>query len=108
MTVVLYNDLACKLKYATIMNDNIFELCERNYAYGIVLAKYCGTWLLLDNGYLNWGTTIPTMKNTIYRNEIRRSEWLESMQIDVECTFGILKGKFRILNTGIFTWSECF
>ena len=32
---------------------------------------------------------------------MRFSKWLESMQKDVECTFGILKGRFRILKTGI-------
>ena len=28
-------------------------------------------------------------------------EWLESMRKDVECTFGILKGRFTILKTGV-------
>ena len=63
--------------------------------------KYRGAWLLVDNGYLNWGTTIPPMKNTIYQDASRWSEWLESMRKDVECTFVILKGRFRILKSGI-------
>ena len=29
------------------------------------------------------------------------SEWLESLRKDVECTFGILKGCWRILKSGI-------
>jgi hypothetical protein len=33
--------------------------------------------------------------------EIRWSKWLESMRKDVECTFGILKGRWRILKSGI-------
>jgi hypothetical protein len=41
------------------------------------------------------------MKTTMDRREIRFSEWLESMRKDVECTFGILKGRWRILKTGI-------
>ena len=57
--------------------------------------------MLVDNGYLNWGTTIPPMKNTIYQDASRWSEWLESMRKDVECTFGILKGRWRILKSGI-------
>ena len=40
-------------------------------------------------------------KNTTYRDEIRWSEWLESMRKDVKCAFGILKGRFRILKTGV-------
>ena len=35
------------------------------------------------------------------RKEIRWSQWLESLRKDVECTFGILKGRWRILKTGI-------
>lgn len=33
--------------------------------------------------------------------ELRFSDWLESMRKDVECTFGILKGRFRLLKTGV-------
>ena len=29
------------------------------------------------------------------------SKWIKSLQKDVECTFGIMKGRFRILKTGI-------
>ena len=36
--------------------------------------------------------------------ETRWSEWIESMRKDFECTFGILKGRFRILKAGI----RCF
>ena len=33
--------------------------------------------------------------------ELRWSKWIESMRKDVECVFGILKGRFRVLKTGI-------
>lgn len=57
--------------------------------------------MLVDNGYLNWGITIPPMKQTLYITETRWSQWLEFMRKDVECTFGILKGRWRILKAGI-------
>ena len=41
------------------------------------------------------------MKSTIYRSQIRFSDWIESMRKDVECAFGILKGRWRILKYGI-------
>ncbi|KAI2500765.1 Plant transposon protein [Fragilaria crotonensis] len=41
------------------------------------------------------------MKHTCNRSELRFSQWLESLRKDVECTFGILKGRWRILKTGI-------
>ena len=60
-----------------------------------------GAYVIVDNGYLRWPTTIPPMKDTCNRSELRFSQWLESLRKDVECTFGILKGRWRILKTGI-------
>lgn len=34
-------------------------------------------------------------------SEIRWSQWLESMRKDVECTFGILKSRWTILDKGV-------
>ena len=33
--------------------------------------------------------------------ELRWSKWIEALRKDVECAFGIMKGRFRILKTGI-------
>ena len=41
------------------------------------------------------------MKRTMYITEKRCLEWLDSMRMDVECTFGILKSRFRMLKAGI-------
>jgi hypothetical protein len=41
------------------------------------------------------------LKDTCNRSELRFSQWLEALRKDVECTFGILKGRWRILKTGI-------
>jgi DDE superfamily endonuclease len=60
-----------------------------------------GAYVIVDNGYLNWSTTVPPMKNSCNRSEIRFSQWLESLRKDVECTFGILKGRWRVLKSGI-------
>jgi Plant transposon protein len=35
------------------------------------------------------------------KTEERLSEWIESFRKDAECVFGILKGRFRVLKTGI-------
>ena len=60
-----------------------------------------GAYVIVDNGYLEWSTTVPPLKSSCNRSELRFSQWLESMRKDVECTFGILKGRWRILKTGI-------
>ena len=44
---------------------------------------------------------MPPNKNPETEQELTWSEWLESLRKDVECTFGILKGCWRILNSGI-------
>jgi len=41
---------------------------------------------------------------TSQQDEIRWSKWLESMRKDVECTFGIMKGRWRILKAGVRLW----
>jgi hypothetical protein len=60
-----------------------------------------GAYVIVDNGYLAWSTTVPPLKDLVNRSEIRFSQWLEALRKDVECTFGILKSRWRILKTGI-------
>ena len=63
--------------------------------------KLKGAYVIVDNGYLEWSTTVPPLKGSCNRSEMRFLQWLESMRKDVECTFGILKGRWRILKSGI-------
>ena len=100
-TLVLFDDFAVSLNEGRKMQDFTFELYEKDVHGSIIKAKYRGPWLIVDNGYLNWSTTVPPIKRTCSQQEIRFSQWLESIRKDVECTFGILKGRFRILKTGI-------
>jgi Plant transposon protein len=84
---------------------NYCRMCSTVYLKVIIYAisiNYKGCWLTVGNGYLAWLTTITPIKTIIDRREIRWSEWMESIRKDVECTFGILKGRFRIVKTGIF------
>ena len=55
----------------------------------------------LTNGYRRWPTTIPHLKDTCNRSELRVSQWIGALRKDEECTFGILKGCRRILKTDI-------
>ena len=63
-------------------------------------TTYQGAYVLVDGGYLTWSCLIPPYKSASTYPMIRMSKWLESMRKDVECTFGILKGRWRILKTG--------
>lgn len=55
------------------MNDNYFEL-SKNSNGEVVAIKYCGAWLIVDTGYLDWSVTIPPMKDTIFNKETQWSE----------------------------------
>ena len=93
-TVVLFDDFVMSLKKGCSLQDVKFELYERNSNGEIIKVKYKGAWLIVDNGYLSWPVTVPPIKRTVSRKEIRFLQWLESIRKDVECTFGILKGQF--------------
>jgi hypothetical protein len=42
--------------------DVTFELYEYD-CDGTVITKWCkGSWILVDNGYLKWSTTVPPFK----------------------------------------------
>ena len=100
-TIVRYDNFASGIKGGTILNDSVFHLFEKDTEGNIITVKYVGNWILVDNGYLCWSTTIPPMKDPSTYAELRWSQWAESMRKDVECTFGILKGRWRILKAGI-------
>ena len=100
-TLVLFDTYARAIYDGEILQDVEFVLLEKGANGEVIEVTYRGAWLLVDNGYLNWPTTIPPMKVTNDQREIRWSQWIESLRKDVECTFGILKGRWRILKTGI-------
>ena len=62
---------------------------------------YVGAWGLVDNGHHRWACTQAPAKVNSLIVEQRLSDWIESFRKDVECVFGILKGRFRILKTGM-------
>lgn len=100
-TIVRFGRIAMGLKHGSLLSDFIFELYDYNASGEVIKVKYRGPWVLVDNGYHRWSTSIPPFNATTSRKEIRFSEWLESLRKDVECTFGILKGRWRILKLGI-------
>lgn len=100
-TLVLFDDFLTRLRKGEILSENDFELLEETPDGEIVRVRYKGVWILVDNGYHKWSLTIPPFKHVSGRKELRFSQWLESMRKDVECTFGILKKRFQILDKGV-------
>ena len=100
-TLATFDPFMQGLHEGKILDDVHFNLYAYNDLGEVVSQRYRGGWLLVDNGYLARPTTVPPIKTSNSRAEIRFSSWLESLRKDVECTFGILKGRWRILKTGI-------
>ena len=100
-SLLMRDTFAMDLQFGRILSDYEFYLYERSSGNQVRSVKYNGCWLVVDNGYLDWSTNIPPFTVSNFIPEIRFSEWLESIRKDVECTFGILKGRWRILKTGI-------
>ena len=96
-TIQLYDKFAMDLFNGELYSDMSYTL---NYDEDRV-TNHTGAWIIVDNGYLPWSTMIPPLKGYTSMAEYRFSKWIESLRKDVECTFGILKGRFRILKTGI-------
>ena len=77
----------------SVLNDCNFELLACGKDGVVKTLRFRGAYLIVDNGYLNWSCTVPPFRVTNNIDKIRWSKWLESMHKDVECSFGILKGK---------------
>ena len=67
-----------------------------------------GVYLICDGGYLRWKTLVCPFPHESHSSRNGYfSDNLESVRKDVECTFGILKARWRILEFGKFfvlTW----
>ena len=79
-------------------------------AYDVIVdeeyQKMYGVYYLCDGGYHKWNCMMNPMKHTSSRHERLWSEWVESTRKDVECCFGILKGRFRFLRQGILLQTQ--
>ena len=100
-TLVLYDELLRGVYEGKLFSEYEFTLYELDNDSCVVEVGHKGAWFIVDNGYLNWACTVPPIKNPLSYEEIRFSEWIESIRKDIECTFGILKRRFAVLKYGI-------
>ncbi len=100
-TMVMYDSFIKGMNDGLHLSDITFKLKEYDCNGNVMESDYRGGYIIVDNGFLSWAITVPPHKRTVDIPAIRWSKWLESMRKDVECTFGILKGRWRILKTGV-------
>ena len=96
-TNVLYDDFTKWIHDSEVLPDFEFKLLEYNSNGDVISVQYQDVWLLFENGYLNWSCIVPPYKETNSYKHLLFSEWAKSTQKDIECTFGILKGRFCIV-----------
>lgn len=85
---VFGGELFRDLRYVLFTNDGVPVI-------------YQGAWLAVDGGYQKAACYINPMHNRFGFPEVVFSEWLESVRKDVECAFGILKIRFRLLRNPV-------
>ncbi|CAM9724983.1 unnamed protein product, partial [Ectocarpus sp. 4 AP-2014] len=91
-TIIRYDTAVTCIRTDPVYTEQKYKL----YAQDGEQFEERGCYLLVDNGYHKWRTLIPPSKYPIDRDDLVFSKRLESARKDVECFFGILKGRFRI------------
>ena len=96
-----YNDKTiCRMDpfVRDVMNGTFFgDMESKIYDNDGSFTTVKGVHLICDNGYHKLPTMICPMLFRTDMHDVFWSEWIESVRKDVECTFGILKNRFRIL-----------
>lgn len=92
-----YDHFTRDLQAKVILSDVSFSL----YDSAGKTSTLSGAYLLSDNGYTKVRTKQCPMKVCVSMDEHFWSCQLESVRKDIECCFGILKGRYRILRTPI-------
>ncbi len=65
-TLAKFDDFMQKINDGTILDDVCFELYDfdDDDPGEVIKQTYRGAWLLVDNGYHSWATTVPPIKTT--------------------------------------------
>jgi hypothetical protein len=97
-TVVRFDGFVTSIRDKKAYAEVTFELLDKN---GIAHLQK-GVYLIVDGGYHQWRCLQCPYKHATEASAVQWSEWVESVRKDVECTFGILKGRFRSLKLPIY------
>jgi hypothetical protein len=95
--IVKHDVNVCAIRKKRLFTNTTWQYYDGD---GIVQSER-GMYLICDNGYLLWPTSIcPYSKSNNATLEGFFLTNLESVRKDVECTFGILKKRWKVLNNG--------
>jgi hypothetical protein len=95
--IVKHDDNVCAIRFKRLFTNSMWKYYNAN---GNVKSER-GMYLICNNGHLQWPTSIcPYSKADNSTLKGYFSTNLESVQKDVECTFGFLKKRWKVLNHG--------
>jgi hypothetical protein len=95
--ILKHDDNVRAIRFKRLFTNSMWKYYNAN---GNVKSER-GMYLICDNWYLRWPTSIhPYSKADNSTLEGYFSTNLESVRKDVECTFGILKKRWKVLNHG--------
>jgi len=102
-TIVKFDEAVEDVKTKSIFTDYTYEI--RSEQGGKVYEK--GVHIIVDGGYLKWEVLQCGLKTS---SEPGYSEWrkrMESVRKDIECYFGRLKQRFKVLKNPILFHQKC-
>ena len=96
MTITAHDDLCQSIRGGLL--DEVESTCiDADGVPRIVKGRY----LIVDGGYPKESWLMDPFGLACTMEEKRYSEWLESVRKDIECAFGIIKGRFRLFMQAI-------
>jgi len=92
-TMAKSDDFINALKVDPLYSEYEYTVYDRHG----VQSRLKGLYVTVDGGYLRWPQTLDGYKSSLDNDEMLYQEHQASVRKDVECAFGILKKRFRIL-----------
>ena len=64
-SLICYDHFVQSLKHGKYDNLHQFELYDYDENDEVIVQKYCGCYVIVDNGYLRWSVTVPPIKKNL-------------------------------------------
>ena len=96
-TMVKSDEVVEKVKTEPLFTEYMYHLRKPNNA----LFATKGAYLIVDGGYLRWKCLQCGLNSSSDENYVEWRRKMESVQKDIECYFGRLKQRFKVLKTPI-------
>lgn len=84
-----------------MISESLANYTFKTFDFDGKTTNWKGVYCITDRGYLKRSVFVDPDIKSFAKNHVMWSEWLESVRKDVECTFGILKARFRFLRNAV-------